>query len=175
MTAMIADRYRGYTGTGYVDFNAIGQSIEWTATVLRPISLHAAITRRAISPRLAMSTLEIMTCGSSARPNREERLAELHRLRVLRIDLDDRAVLGGFDLVHQLHRFDDAENLPLLHPRADLHEHGSLGRRGAIERADDRRGQDVRTRRRACRRSCRSSVGRPCPKSATMNTTIFTS
>ncbi len=31
-------------------------AVEWTATVPMPSSLHARITRRAISPRLAMRT-----------------------------------------------------------------------------------------------------------------------
>src|SRR5438309_10945696 len=81
---------------------------ECTATVLRPISLHARMTRRAISPRLAMRTLEIMVVGLSSCPvvdnsttrqpdnrvresnsHREKLLAILHRLSVLRKDFHD--------------------------------------------------------------------------------------
>ena len=44
------------------------------------------------------------------------------RLAVLDVDADDLAIELGVDLVHQLHRFDDAEDLTLLHHRADLDE-----------------------------------------------------
>ena len=75
-------------------------------------------------------------------PDREQPLAVLHRLAVLDVDVDDFAVVLGVDLVHQLHRFDDAEHLPLLHRRADFDERrrARLGR--PIERADDRRLDD---------------------------------
>src|SRR4051812_15193957 len=98
------------------------------------------MTRRAISPRLAMRTLEIIV-GSGA--NREELLAVLDRLSVLRIDADDRSVDVRLDLVHQLHRLDDAEDLPLRDAVADVHERFGFGVRRAVERADDRRFDDV--------------------------------
>ena len=37
-------------------------AVEWTATVERPSSLQARITRSAISPRLAMRTFLNMAC-----------------------------------------------------------------------------------------------------------------
>ena len=44
----------------------------------------------------------------------EQRLAELDRLAVLDQDLADRAGMAGFDLVHDLHRLDDAHRLVFL-------------------------------------------------------------
>ena len=57
---------------------------------------------------------------------------------VLREDLDDGAGDLGLDLVHQLHRLDDAERLAGPDDRADLDERRRVGRRRAIERADER-------------------------------------
>src|SRR5712691_11782832 len=97
-------------------------AVEWTATVLMPSSRAARMMRSAISPRFAMRILE----NKSHRLEAEERLAQA--ARTLRLDL-----------VHQLHRLDDAEHLPLLHHRSHLDEGGALGRGGAVESADERR------------------------------------
>src|SRR2546429_500682 len=104
---------------------------EWTATVFSPISLQARITRRAISPRLAMRTLEIMnelsgcpvvrlsvssqpdnpiTRQPASESHREQLLTVLDRLPILRKHFHDLAVDVRFDFVHQLHRLDDAED-----------------------------------------------------------------
>ena len=48
----------------------------------------------------------------------------------------------GLDLVHQLHRLDDADDLALAHRLADLDEGRRLGRRRAIEGADEGRGDE---------------------------------
>src|SRR5579864_8422839 len=53
-------------------------------------------------------------------PDREQPLAVLDGLPALDIDVHDFAVVLGVDFVHELHGFDDAEHLPLLHSRADL-------------------------------------------------------
>src|ERR1041385_7949254 len=50
----------------------------------------------------------------------EEGLSEFHGLRAFEADFLDHAVYLGFDFVHDLHRFDDAHDLPLRDPRADL-------------------------------------------------------
>src|SRR6267143_1260169 len=66
----------------------------------------------------------------------EEDLPEFDRLRVLHAHfLDDSADLG-LDLVHDLHRFDDAHHLPHVHAAPDLHVGlcPGLGRR--IKRPD---------------------------------------
>src|SRR5215208_510662 len=99
-------------------------AVEWTATVAMPSSLQARMTRRAISPRLAMRTFLNMGTPrrALARDDAEERLAELHGRGVLDEDLGDGAVHLALDLVHQLHRLDDAERLALLHLLADVGE-----------------------------------------------------
>src|SRR5258708_2452042 len=97
--------------------------------------------RRAISPRLAISTLEIGIGRSNL--DGEEILAVLDGLSVLRVDLRDDAVEVRFDLVHQLHCLDDAEHLPLRDTVAYLHEGRRFGVRRAIERPDDGRRDDV--------------------------------
>ena len=73
------------------------------------------MTRSAISPRLAMRTFRnIFSSTQSQGPQSEERLAIFDRLSVRDQALDDLACCVRFDLVHQLHGFDDAEHLPVL-------------------------------------------------------------
>src|SRR6185369_9553237 len=100
---------------------------ECTATVATPSSLHAAMTRSAISPRLATRTF-LNTW--SAREDGEELLAELDRLAVLRVDRDDGPRDVGLDLVHQLHGLHDAERVALLDRVADVREGRRIGIRG---------------------------------------------
>src|SRR6188472_1762006 len=89
--------------------SASASAVECTATDSRPSSLHARITRSAISPRLAIRTLRnILRCDL------EEGLPVLHRRAVLDEDAHDRAGNVGLDLVHQLHRLDDAEHRALV-------------------------------------------------------------
>src|SRR5512138_253296 len=94
-------------------------AVECTATVLMPSSRHARRMRSAISPRLAMTTLSSMRRGLL---DHEQRLAELHRLAVLDQHLRDLAALVALDLVHHLHRLDDAERLADLDVLADVDE-----------------------------------------------------
>src|SRR5690554_1655833 len=124
-------------------------ALEWTATVLLPSSLQARRMRRAISPRLAMSTLSSMMNppvsgewrGAGHSADHEHRLVELHRLAVLDQEGLDHAVAVGLDLVHHLHRLDDAHGVALLHAGAHFHE--GLGARGraAVEGAHQGRVQ----------------------------------
>src|SRR5471032_2824104 len=100
------------------------------------------MTRRAISPRLA-TRIFWNTSLPSARLDVEELFPELHRLGVLRVDGDHRARDVRLDLVHELHRLDYAEGLALFDDVADLHESLGIRVRGAVERADDRRRDDV--------------------------------
>src|SRR5262249_14850157 len=80
---------------------------------------------------------------SGGEPDGEELLAVLDGLSAPRIDLDDLSLDVGLDLVHQLHRLDDAEDLALRDLLADLGEGIGLGRGGAVEGPDDRGRDDV--------------------------------
>src|SRR6185436_6735717 len=81
-------------------------AVEWTATVLMPISWQARWMRSAISPRLAIRTFWIAILLDD-----DQRLIELHRLGVLDQDLLDGAGLGRGDRVHHLHRLDDQQGV----------------------------------------------------------------
>src|SRR5689334_21783514 len=107
---------------------------ECTATVAMPSSRHARITRSAISPRFAIKiflnggtagfcgiALETGPFTISSLLDAEQLLPELDGLAVLGVDLDDGARELRLDLVHQLHRFDNAERLPRTDDRADVH------------------------------------------------------
>src|ERR1700730_7738942 len=91
-----------------------------------PSSRQARRIRSAISPRLAMTSFSIM----GGLFDDEQRLAELERMAVLGEDSGgtagvaqagrDPAGLVGFDLVHHLHRLNDAQHLAFLDLIADL-------------------------------------------------------
>src|SRR5689334_20088152 len=70
---------------------------------------------------LKLNAGRLLCVASPMRIHPEKDLAELYRLRVLRRDFPHHPRDFGFDLVHDLHRFDDANDLPHVHPRADLH------------------------------------------------------
>src|SRR3954467_11275560 len=91
--------------------SASASAVECTATDSRPISRHARITRSAISPRFAINTFLNM---ARSRGDLEQRLTVLDRRAVVDENGDDRAGDVGLDLVHQLHRLDDAEHLALV-------------------------------------------------------------
>src|SRR3972149_3675956 len=110
---------------------------EWATTVRMPISRQVRRMRSAISPRLAMRILWNMAFSALlAGLHEEERLAALDGLGVLDEDLQDAARHLGLDLVHELHRLDDAEGLPLLDRVALADEWCRLGARGPVEGAD---------------------------------------
>src|SRR5262249_22000138 len=69
---------------------------------------------------LKLNCGRLLCVASPMRIHPEKDLAELHRLRVLRRDLANHARDLGLDLVHDLHRFDDADDLPHGHPRPHL-------------------------------------------------------
>src|SRR6185312_9088556 len=221
---------------------------EYTATVRIPISLHALITRSAISPRLAIRTLRNIQSlfllsairstnsryvknsaagstrasitiesqnvnGSRCQPtstanntvhthvitnllgfrdaslrcithlshkrlplpyslftthysllllDRKQRLPVLHRLTGVHIDLHNLAGEIALNLVHQLHRLDDAQHLAVRHPVSESHKRVRIRRRRCIERSHNRRLHNMRSRLRPSlhrRSSSRSSNG----------------
>src|SRR3712207_5043499 len=90
---------------------ASASAVEWTATVLMPISWHARWMRSAISPRLAIRTFSIFIDSLDD----DERLIVFDRLRVLHEDLNDLAGARRGDRIHHLHRLDDHQRLAFLH------------------------------------------------------------
>src|ERR1700685_2287244 len=148
------------------------------ATVRIPSSLQAQMTRRAISPRLAMSSLRnigsiqgpcirtvVVTFTMQKelmQPESEEWLAVLHWLAVGDQTLDNLPGRIGFDLVYQLHGFDDAQDLTVLDLVPDLDKSSGAGRRRLVERAHDGRLDDVQLLllRHSRGRVCGDRVGR---------------
>src|ERR687897_1130256 len=105
-----------------------------------PSSWSARITRTATSPRLATRTrLNGIERPPQCRLDLEQHLAELHGLAVLDVDPADDAVEVGLDLVHQLHRLEDAERLAGKDRRSLLHERRRSRRGRPVEGPDHRR------------------------------------
>src|SRR5262245_48807671 len=101
-------------------WSAFSSASENTATVLMPSSRHAWMMRSAISPRLAIRIflniwLSRAPGAGLRRPDGEQPFAVVNGSTVLHVHLHDFTVAFGVDLVHQLHRFDDAEHLTGLH------------------------------------------------------------
>src|SRR5579859_4493367 len=113
---------------------------EYTATVPMPSSLQAQITRRAISPRLA--TKIFLNIGwkllFAARPDAEQRLPIFHGLPVICEYPQHFPTDIRLNLVHQLHRFHNAERLTSVHVPAHFHKRFRAGARRAVERPHDR-------------------------------------
>src|ERR1039458_6230224 len=97
-----------------------------------PSSLQAQMTRTAISPRLAIRTLLNGADGKQSLP-------VLHRLAVQDELAFDDAPDFGLDLIHELHGFDDAEDLSGLDAFAGADEGGGAGGGAFVESADDGR------------------------------------
>src|SRR5580704_19070022 len=129
------------------------------ATVRIPSSLQAQMTRSAISPRLATSSFRNIGSNRAGplntvavtvtpwkdlvQPESEKRLAVFDRLAVGNQALHHFAGAVRFDLVHQLHGFDDAQHLAVF-DRVPYLDKGGRTRRGRlVERAHDRRLDDV--------------------------------
>src|ERR1041385_7076316 len=69
---------------------------------------------------IACLKLNCAPCGASAmRIHPEEGLAEFHGLCALQAHLLDHTLDLGLDFVHDLHRFDNADDLPCGDPAAD--------------------------------------------------------
>src|SRR5256885_11438231 len=108
---------------------ASASAVEWTATVLIPISWQARWTRSAISPRLAIRTL-LNGIGSTRLLEDQQRLIILNGLGVLDKDLLDGPAARRSDRVHHLHRLDDQQGIARLDTRTGRNERLSarLGR-----------------------------------------------
>ena len=98
---------------------ASASAVECTATLSMPISRQARMMRSAISPRLATSTLSNMGRAGLRLLDDQEELAVLHGIAVGHQELGDPAAARRADRVHDLHRLDDQQCLPLAHLRAD--------------------------------------------------------
>src|SRR6266481_2901256 len=116
---------------------------EYTATVEIPSSLHAQITRSAISPRLATRIFWNISVGAvsflAAWTYAEERLAVFNRLSVFGEDAQHLAADIGFNLVHEFHGFDNAQGLTRLHVPANLDKRLRSGTGRRVIRAHNRR------------------------------------
>src|SRR5918993_1489536 len=103
-------------------------------------SCSARITRTATSPRLATRTrLNGIERPPQHRLDLEQKLSELDWVAVGDVDLADDAVEVGLDLVHELHRLEDAERLAGKDRRSLLHERRRSGRGRPVEGPDHRR------------------------------------
>src|SRR5690606_931549 len=98
---------------------ALASAWEWMATVWMPSSLQARRMRSAISPRLAMRTLENIALALF---DDDEGFAVFDRRGVIDQNAGDGARFVRRDLVHGLHGFDDQNRLALGDPGADLDE-----------------------------------------------------
>src|SRR6185369_922859 len=139
---------------------------ECTITVWMPSSRQARWTRSAISPRLAIKILPkswfgfLATIGDDGgrsggkSGDHDQRLSELDRLPVLGEHLLDHARLVGLDLVHQLHRLDDAKRIADLYRVPDFDERLRTRRRRAVERPDHRAFHLMAFRFDRCGRRC---------------------
>src|SRR5665811_623763 len=85
--------------------------------------------RLVVIERLAADRLEL-----------DQKIAELHRIAVLLTDAAHDSTLLGLDLVHQLHRLENAERMTGFDRLAELHERGRAGIGRAVEGSDHRRG-----------------------------------
>src|SRR6476659_2114578 len=88
------------------------------------------------------TALSHQPCAMSPRADREQALAVLDRLPVLHVDVHHLAVVLRVDLVHQLHRFDDAEDLAFPDGGADVDKRRRARLRRPVEGADDWRLDD---------------------------------
>src|ERR1700733_4005003 len=97
----------------------------YTATVRIPISLHALITRSAISPRLAINTLRNMLCPCSSHFNQHRNCHPSCALVFLRETWrsSSRPLRQGSCLFFERRLLHREEWLPILHRLFPLYEH----------------------------------------------------
>src|SRR5690554_3017508 len=102
-----------------------------------PSSLQARRMRSAISPRFAISTLSsIVKILAQQSGDGDQRLVVFDRLAVFDQDAFDNAGLVCFDLVHHLHRFNDADHITRLDALTYFNKGAGGGGRRAVECAN---------------------------------------
>src|SRR6202171_2880440 len=116
---------------------------EYTATVEMPSSLHAQMTRSAISPRLATRIFWNISVGAAyflrlgCMP--KSGWAVLAGLSVFHEEAQHFTADVGFDLVHEFHGFDNTQCLPRFHIAADFDKRLRAGTGRLVIRAHNRR------------------------------------
>src|SRR5216684_2887821 len=133
-------------------FIACESAVEWTATVLIPISWQARLMRSAISPRLAISTFSNIAEAIRRSLDQHQRGAVFYGLAILGKNAGNPSDPGGADLVHHLHRLDDQQRLALADRIADADKRRRPRLRREIGDADDRRGDGAGMVDGRCRR-----------------------
>src|SRR5438270_88041 len=88
---------------------------------------------------LKLNAGRLLCVASPMRIHPEKDLAEFHRLRTPCGHFLDHPRHLGLDLVHDLHRFDNADDLSHVHPTPDFHIGLGAGLRRLIKRPDHRR------------------------------------
>ena len=122
---------KGWFGTGVVITRTAAAPIAPVAMPM-PISLSPSMPAGEDQARLEAGA----GLASAIRIYPEKDLTELDRLGILHRDLTDHTGDLGLDLVHDLHRLDDADRLAGGDPVADLDIRLGARLRGLIERAD---------------------------------------
>src|SRR5262245_15495680 len=115
---------------------ASASAVECTATVAMPSSLQARSMRSAISPRLAIRILSNMPRKRLTLLDDSERLGIFDGLAVIDEDGEHGAGVGGRDVVHGLHSFDDEDGLTRRNLGAGFDERRGAGLRRTIGGAD---------------------------------------
>src|SRR5881628_800276 len=125
------------------------EALRWTIWVMAALKLNVACPAWGAS-------------GMGVHP--EEELSELDGLRVLHQHLPHHARDLGLDFVHDLHRFDDADDLAGRDPAPGLDVGLGTGLRGRVVRPHHGRLDLHQMRRRRRRGHRRRSAGRPPPR-----------
>src|SRR6056297_180707 len=115
---------------------ASASAVEWTATLATPISRQARITRRAISPRLAIRILSNMPVPRLFED--DEGGAVFDRCAVLDQNAFHRAAARRRDVVHRLHRLDDKQGIAFVDLLANRNERGRARFRLHVDSTDHR-------------------------------------
>src|SRR2546426_811822 len=133
------------------DFNSSGLSGAVSSAISSPFTRMVAgrptLSNRSDAVRWTMCVMACLklnvgpaACGASGmRIHPEEGLSELDRLGVFHTHFPDQPGDFGLDLVHDLHRFDDAHHLTRGDAAAALHVRRGARRAPPAERAGPRR------------------------------------